>query len=157
MSADSVITVARAWEIRRIARRLRMADMLEIEQHGHDSAAEVLEHHRARWPAETFVFRFRRGDPPVALFGCHEVSPGLGCPWLVGTDDIAGAPKEFHAAAVRQVRTWRQRFQRLSNLVWVHSSSIPWLERLGFAVEPEIAWVSPVGGEFLRFGMQEVA
>lgn len=157
MSAESVITVARAWEVAWIAKRLRMADVMEFEHHGHDSPAEILEVHRCAWPTESFVFRFRRGDPPAALFGCHEVRPSLGCPWLVGTDAIAGAPKAFHAAAIRQVETWRRRFARLSNLVWAHSSSIPWLERLGFTLEDRIAWVSPVGGEFLRFEMQEAA
>ena len=134
-----------------VARRLRADDYIELRHmHGSDiDPGWVLELCRLSVPRETFCLSF--DGQRAAVFGCPESQPGIGVPWLMGTDDLPRFRFTFHSLAKKAVSYWGDNFNHMSNLVWKDSRSVPWLKSLGFEVSDEVTFETGSGGEFVRF------
>ncbi len=136
-----------------IGRRLRRDDYLELRYtYGMDAdPGWVLDQERLARPDETFTLVIE-GDI-VGMGGCPECQPGVGVPWFMGTKEINKYKLTFHHTAKLILRYWKGEYALLSNLVWDGAKSKVWLERLGFAMNPEISHVTESGGAFRRFYM----
>lgn len=134
-----------------IGRKLRKDDYIELcHIYGVDEKPGwILDSERMAHQDETFTLLIN--DEIVGLGGCAETQPGVGCPWFMGTDCVGKYRFSFHSVALHLVEYWRSQFAILSNFVWDGSASKPWLERIGFAMMPEISYVTESGGEFRRF------
>lgn len=134
-----------------VGRRLRADDYIELRyMHGSESdPGWVLELCRLSVPRETFCLSF--DGHRAAIFGCPESQPGIGVPWLMGTDDLPRFRFTFHSLAKKAVVYWQGNFNYLSNLVWKDSGSVRWLKSLGFEVEEEVSFETDSGGKFVRF------
>ena len=77
-----------------------------------------------------------RGDRPLAVFGAGRgTAPGTGSPWLLGTDALDGAGRDFALHSKVYVGHMLARFSRLEN--WVdarNTRSVRWLAWCGFRV-----------------------
>lgn len=51
----------------------------------------------------------------VALFGCVEVGPGQGAPWMLCAKGIRGARRFIVKHGARRVAAWLKRWPRLRN------------------------------------------
>ena len=136
-----------------IGHRLRPDDYLEL-RHTFGADADpgwTLDSLRLAQPASTHTLYI--GGERCAIGGCPESRPGIGVPWLIGTDHITKNRFTFHYLAKKVLEHWRVEYDFLSNVVWKGSGSVRWLKRLGFQVDSEISHVTPSGGEFVRFSM----
>jgi len=136
-----------------VGRRLRSDDWLEMRYlMGECDPSWSLDLQRMSAPQETFCLRFdgRR----AAIFGCPEGQPGVGVPWMMGTDDLLRRRFTFHHMSKRAVSYWAAQYSVLANVVWEGSSSIPWLRRLGFSVGEDVVRETPSGGKFLGFNLK---
>ena len=93
---------------------------------------------------------------PVAIFGVAPQTPGVGSPWLIGTDALVEPAMQL--ALVRDVRwyiaQWLTLYPRLENFVDVRNErSVRWLEHVGFKIHaPEKYGIE--GHLFHRFEME---
>lgn len=75
---------------------------------------------------------------PTAAYGVSPtLSPGLGCPWLLATDDLQQiVRREFVTRCRAEVRLMQQHFLGLANRVHRDNVlAIRWLRWLGFTVD----------------------
>jgi len=136
-----------------IGRRLRRDDYIELR---HTFGAEedpgwALDGQRMAYEDQTFTLIIN--EEIIGIGGCVETQPGVGCPWFMGTDSCRKYMYTFHAVAIELVKHWKSEYALLSNFVWDGSAAKKWLQRLGFAMMPEISHVTESGGEFRRFVM----
>jgi hypothetical protein len=85
---------------------------------------------------------------PVFVLGCAPVSPGVGSPWLLGTDAVARYPGALTRIAKRHIAIMLRTYPSLVNYVDARNAdSVGWLELLGFKVYAP----TPYGVEGLPF------
>lgn len=93
---------------------------------------------------------------PVAVCGVATIpnAPGIGAPWLLGTDEIDRLPVAFNKLCVEWVARQRSRWVVLLNYTDARAvKTHHWLEWLGFTLYPP----EPYGVEgkpFRRFEMR---
>jgi hypothetical protein len=89
---------------------------------------------------------------PEGIFGCAPVSlmDGLGRPWFLCTDEALKHRRAWLIDAPRFLAQMEAWYPRLENVVHAHNtSSIRWLQRLGFVIDDELRQVA--GHPFRRF------
>ncbi len=136
-----------------VGRRLRRDDYIELRHvfGSEEDPGWVLDSERMANADETFTLIIN--GEIIGIGGCVQTRPGVGCPWFMGTDSARKYMFTFHAVAIQLVDYWRSQYALLSNYVWDGSRAKKWLQRLGFAMMPEISHVTESGGEFRRFVM----
>lgn len=77
----------------------------------------------------------------VCIWGVGDADgyPGVGVPWLLGTDDVRGVSRRFLRECRRYVAGWMARYQVLVNFTDDRNAlSHDWLRWLGFTImDPE--------------------
>jgi len=121
-------------DIESLVPRLRQGDIDECEAlFGKGSVLEATLH--GLRPEGVAFVAVREGET-IAVFGvCPGDEPGVGTPWLVGTETLDRCARELIAEARTVLPIWRQFYPILRNVVDVRNSkSIRWLKRLGFTL-----------------------
>lgn len=129
-----------------LARRVRLADRQEIAASSGASPLKSL----LTGVRQSAECRALDVDGVQALFGVVETAPGVGFPWLVGSDAIFGRAKwVFARASKAEIDRFQIRWPVLAG--WVHAANaahVRWLQWCGFRVYP----AEPKGGAmFCRF------
>lgn len=121
-----------------IAARLRVADRLEVEaSSGLDAYTAVLRSFGDS--ARTWVAVI--DGTPECIFGISEVSPEVGVPWMLGTDEVSKQQRALVRDAKRTVDDMQAAYSTLMNFVHIDNRhSIIWLKRLGFKFLPPIPY-----------------
>lgn len=127
--------------------RLRQSDIDECEAlFGRDTALEATMHGLRN---DGVAFMMVRDGESIAVFGvCPGDEPGVGVPWMIGTNALDKCRRELMADARSCVAVWHRFYPTLANVVDARNAkSIRWLKRLGFTLHsPE-----PMGVEGLPF------
>lgn len=93
------------------------------------------------------------GERPVFIIGCAPVAPGVGSPWLLGTDEVALYPGALTRIAKRHIAIMRETYPVLLNYVDERNAdSVGWLRLLGFKVDEPVPY-GVEGRPFHRFSM----
>ncbi len=127
-----------------LALRLRQSDAVEIAAlSGRDPHTSLSEGLLLSRPCLTVV---GTNDTPVAMFGVVPVSPGLGCIWLLGSDELE-SPKVARTF-LRHCHKWvdglGKKYPVMFNFAhFSNTKTIRWLRWLGFEFteEPRIIGV----------------
>lgn len=134
MNEFSIIK-AEQWHADFVASHLRQADINEIAVLG---GADPYVATMKSWEHSTLAWAALIGDKPIAVFGVYPTSAltGLGCPWLLGTDDTARVKRRFLTETGPYMAEMLAIFPRLRNFVdAANTQSINWLKWLGFTVD----------------------
>jgi len=92
-------------------------------------------------------------ERPVFVIGCAPVAPGVGSPWLLGTDEVARYPGALTRIAKRHIVIMRATYPVLLNYVDERNAdSVGWLRLLGFTVDDPVPY-GIEGRPFHRFTM----
>ncbi len=97
-------------------------------------------------------------DRPVCMFGVSpiDILGGIGCPWLLGTDELKKHAKTFMKLNRLYVPKMLDLFPVLSNYVDVrHETAIRWLKWLGFRFDPEPIEYGVSRLPFYKFKMEK--
>jgi hypothetical protein len=99
-----------------VARNIRESDSAELAALG-ISDVEA----RLRWalniPGDVRAVLNRDGLA-VAIFGCAEISPGVGSPWMLCAKGIQSARRFIMKHGKRRVEAWRKRWPVLRNATY---------------------------------------
>lgn len=113
-----------------LAKHLREADKNEVQAvlGKCDLEALVLSWSHTKDPYTIF-----KGETPAGVFGVAPVWPGIGCVWLVGTEDLVRNRWSF----LRQSKGWLDRISSGYGLLYNYvdernTAHIRWIEWLGF-------------------------
>ncbi len=104
--------------------------------------AKEVWHSHGLTPLEALVFSFEKAEESfsiihdgqvIGMFGVGQVTPNIGIPWLLGSDELPKIAREF----IPQSREWiakvHERYDLLFNFVYANNTtSIRWLKWLGF-------------------------
>lgn len=70
----------------------------------------------------------------IGMFGVGEVSPRIGVPWLLATDELPKVQRQFLPESLKWVERVNDRYDLLFNYVYAGNKvSIRWLKWLGFS------------------------
>ena len=70
----------------------------------------------------------------IGMFGVGEVTPNIGVPWLLATDELPKVQREFLPESLKWVERVNDRYDLLFNYVYAENkTSIRWLKWLGFS------------------------
>ena len=137
------VRLATRKDARALAPRLRESDKREIYRSS------------GMWPEQALVESVAASDWDMCwaaeldgsvevIFGVSRLSEQLGGIWMLGSDRIYDAPRDFYKKCQRYLMVMHQRYPALTNFVDVeHTSSHRWLTKLGF----ERLRVAPYGPE----------
>lgn len=142
------VEAARYGDIRRIANRMRAADVIECAAIGHDPKRALVSSLRA----SSLSWTVWLDDRPVAMFGvaAHDMLSGIGAPWLLGTDDLKRGARQFLRWGPGFLKAMQADFPRLENMVSADNApAIRLLVALGFALDDNVVYVG--GVPFRRF------
>lgn len=150
MARDLFVRDAQAEDAEWLACGLRERDRQEAQaSHGPHILATLY----AAIEASKGMCWVAEGERPVFVIGCAPVAPGVGSPWLLGTDDVAKHPRALTRIAKRHIAVMRETYPVLLNYVDERNAdSVGWLRLLGFKVE-EPAPYGIEGRPFHRFTM----
>lgn len=131
-----------------IAIHMRQADRDEVKAASGKSPFEALEYSLEKSSVARTVLV---DGVPAGMFGCGDLNIllGIGCPWLLGTDDLMLERRAFLRASVDWRNQLLSRYAVLRNLIDDRNDvSIRWLRWLGFGFSDPM----PVGksGEMFR-------
>jgi len=117
-----------------LAPRLRQSDVMECE--ALFGPGSVLETTLYGLKSDGVALVAVRDGETIAVFGvCPGDTPGVGTPWLVGTDAMDRCARELVSDARLALSVWNRFFPILRNVVDARNSkSIRWLKHLGFTV-----------------------
>jgi hypothetical protein len=152
MSVTVEFTAARGKHCRQISRHMRAADAAECRAMGVFSPLGALRFSMRNSNATTALFDGR----PVAMFGTRplNVLAGVGCVWLLGTDDLRIHRKDFLRASARERHRLFARYRVLRNVVSLQNeASLRWLKWLGAEFAPETVNVG--GLPFVLFELRK--
>ncbi|WP_370677534.1 hypothetical protein [Pleomorphomonas sp. PLEO] len=136
MSVSVEFVPARGKHCRSIGRHMRAADAAECRAMGVFSPIGALRYSMRNSDATTALFDGR----PAAMFGTRSLNvlAGVGCVWLLGTDDLLIHRKAFLRASVRGRHKLFERYSVLRNVVSTHNeASVRWLTWLGAEFAPD--------------------
>jgi hypothetical protein len=128
-----------------MASRLRAIDVIECAVAGHTPKQAL----RAGLKSSMVAYTAKVDGRAEAMFGVSAVSTldGIGCPWLLLTDEGGRHGRALVALGRRYVAEMQGMFRELSNCVHVDNhTAIRWLEHLGFTIGP----VSVINGHRMR-------
>lgn len=113
-----------------LEKHLREADRNEVQATLGKCDLEAL---LLSWSYTKDPYTIFKGETPAGVFGVAPFRPGIGCIWLLGTDDLVRCRWSF----LRQSRHWMNHvssgFQLLFNYVDERNTvHIKWIEWLGF-------------------------
>ncbi len=135
-------------DVEHVAVNCREADRVELRLAYGKSPLEVL---RESVELSGYARTGTVDDVPVCMFGVVTVSPGVGRPWLIGTDAIDGLAMTFLRRNLAEVERMHEEHELLTN--WVHENNtlaVNWLKWLGFKMLPEEG-LGLEGSMFVKF------
>jgi hypothetical protein len=112
---------------------LRKQDLIEINcSHPNGNVLDLI---RTSVSVSDEVMVALKDETPIAVFGVSKLPVG-GCPWLLGTDELAKHPKMVVSISKPMVERWLKTYGFLTNFVHIDNKiSIRWLTSLGFKIE----------------------
>lgn len=128
---------------------IREVDKREVQS---ISGREISELLLAPRPYSHKTWAAKSDEGLVALFGYanYESQPGVGVPWLLGTDLIEKHEKDLLALSKPYTKLMEQLFTKLHNYVATdNESAIRWLSWLGFTIDDPI--ILPGTGADVRY------
>ena len=137
-----------------ISQNMREDDLIELEALGHNDPYIALNKSfdltKRPWTATL------EGEP-IFMFGVVPISEltGLGSPWLLGTEGITKAKRQFIKECRIYMSMMLEEYPRLSNCVDCRNEvSIRWLKWLGFEFK-EAVRIGVNGEWFYPFNMEK--
>lgn len=120
-------------DIKNIAPRLRQIDKDEIMASSGSVPEECLLRALNDFPALGTWAVYNNGTPEI-IFGCTlSADPNMGIPWMVSTDALAKAPREFIKKCKMWITGFQKQFPVLKNFVSAKNTlHIRWLKWCGF-------------------------
>ena len=116
-----------------LALTMRQADRTEIALAGSPSPYDSLMRGIVNSSAPTTIVG-PEGDV-VAMGGCVQLAPLVGCPWLLASDGLMGIKRDFLRDCRPELLRLHGSFPTLYNEVWEGNAvHIRWLRWLGFTV-----------------------
>ncbi len=80
-------------------------------------------------------FAIERQGRVVALFGVVGIPGEIGCPWMLGTEDLRRCWSLLRECR-RRLDSYLQQYRHLTNAVWAQNEvHIQWIKWLGFTFE----------------------
>ncbi len=152
MSVTVELVPARGKHCRYIGRHMRAADAAECRAMGVFSPIAALRFSMGNSDATTALFDGR----PAAMFGTRSLNvlAGLGCVWLLGTDDLTVHRRAFLQASAKWRYKLFERYSVLRNFVSLdNEASLRWLTWLGAEFSPETTDVR--GVRFVLFELRK--
>ncbi len=147
------IVDANAYDCFKLSRNMRPDDKAELNYlHGDRDSVDVLveQTHVSKEHCKAIYF----DNVLMGIGGCPSNDAGIGVPWFLGTEEINNHKLSFHKFAIKSLSKWRKKHKLLANFVWDGSSAKPWLVKLGFNMEPDIAFTTNSGGDFRKFYLE---
>lgn len=150
MARDLFVRDATAEDAEWLATGLRERDRQEaMASHG----SQILATMHGAIAASSGMCWVAEAERPVFVIGCAPVAPGVGSPWLLGTDEVASYPRALTRIAKRHIAIMRETYPVLLNYVDERNAdSVGWLRLLGFTVEEPTPY-GIEGRPFHRFMM----
>ena len=124
-----------ARDVRLLVQNMRQSDMDELKAYFSDDYDYIVKtsvkYSKDAWSVVVNgKLLFICGVGLVSLIG------RVGCPWLLGTDDIAQYPKEFYKQTQKILEEVLQDYDKLQNHVYFkNTQSLRFLKRLGFDIK----------------------
>jgi hypothetical protein len=114
-----------------LANNLRKADEVELKA---SCGMQPLEALRVSFGVSKECNTILTSDVKIAgIFGISELNSTIGCPWLMGTDDLPTIGYQFLRESKRWVEAKNEEYPILTNYVHVDNEvAINWLRFLGF-------------------------
>jgi hypothetical protein len=133
---------------------MRAADLAEIQIGCESSPYDILL--LSFCLSANNVYTWMHGDRVVAIFGCAPIdgSPGVGCPWFLGSSLVEQNPRYFVQLAHALIPKWLQEYPLLENVVHAKNEvSIRFLKWAGFTLE-EPEDFGDTGEQMIHFHME---
>jgi len=137
--------------IHHVAQHMRKADVIEVRAAGNRTPLQALQD-GYRVSDQTVTVLSPDGVPLVIL----GIAPwnrlcGVGCPWLLGTDDALKYRRNFLRDPEKVIEAMLDLYPRLENFVHVENRlSVRWLQSIGFIMDEPV--IFPNSGElFMKF------
>jgi len=98
------------------------------------------------------------GGKPVCMFGVTllDALAGMGCPWLLGTDDLRGHGPSLARLTKPYLARMLDIFPLLAGWIDVRQPAVKWLKWVGFEVDRSPVPFGPYNMPFYRFEMRRV-
>lgn len=128
---------ATAFELARVARDMRAADVSDCAAVGRTPLEAALQHRGRMWVAVD------EDNEPLCAFGCAPIpTPDgrvVGSPWLLGTDRLKRHRRTLLLVAPSMLEAWRRQYGTLVNAVQESpSAKYRWLWRMGAEFLPSV-------------------
>lgn len=128
MRKPVVIRKATLEEAEQVMSNLRPIDEVEVVLMTGKTPAEALKDLDI---SSTFVGLI--DGEPAAIFGLSMMSPNIGVPWLVGTEELVTNAKSWLIYAKAWINWMNSEYESLTNIVHKkNTKAIRWLKRMGF-------------------------
>ena len=135
-------------DCRELAENMREEDRWEVF---HAAGLQSHEAVMVSMASSEYIYAGKINGKVVCIFGVGEVSPGVGCPWMLATDLLTTVKKTFLRHCRPFVEAMNERYPLLTNKVWVENTThIRWLKWLGFTFLPHKT-VTASGATFQDF------
>lgn len=122
-----------------VIEHLRPRDTNEVWALSHQTPREAVE---TSIKLSTMLWTVVIDDRFAAVCGCapHEANPGLGIPWLLGTEDLHRGRVFFYRESEPVIHAMLMRYPKLVNFVDARNRhSLRWLQWLKFKIHPPVA------------------
>lgn len=142
--------------IETLAANMRQSDRDEMEAMGHTDALEVVRR-SVQCSDANFSWAAYSGDKLLFIAGCSRFkdAPGVGVPWLLGTDELKHFTKTLTQVCKIEIKNMLNRYAVLMNVIDVRNvMTIRWLQSLGFEFK-ETLEINP-GFPIIRFEVKDV-
>lgn len=116
--------------LRIVCERLRAQDEVEVYLMARKPVLEALRESVER--SEESYIGYIDGNPE-AIFGVSDAFPGVGFPWMVGTDELARNARSWLELSRLWIDRMHDRYPTLTNFVHKRNTkAINWLKHMGF-------------------------
>ena len=116
-----------------LALTMRQADRTELLVGGSPSPYDSLMRGIVR--SDEAVTIVGASGEVLAIGGCVQLAPRMGCPWLLASDGLMAAKRDFLRDCRPQLQRLNAAYPTLYNEVWEGNTvHIRWLQWLGFTV-----------------------
>lgn len=131
--------------------QLRAIDIKEIYAVSGRTPQAALQNAFERSPRAWVITK--RGEPIAAFgVGAYESHPGLGCPWLLASDELEKHPQFIGRTSRKYLNEMTRGFSMLTNYVHKDNTrSIQWLTWLGFSLGEDREFSGEPFIQFMRY------
>lgn len=133
-----------------LAPKMRKQDALEVwHSHGMSPLEALVSSYDVSVESNTII---SNTGEVIGMFGVGEVTPQIGIPWLLASDELTKISREFLPESEKWVQRVNDRYDLLYNYVYAGNKiSMRWLKWLGFSFIREIPDYGVNPATFIEF------